>query len=153
MPASTAPTGSGRRAACSVPAECSRCGPTIRPTRRSSPCSPRCSPRWSRTWSRFPTTTPEASRPAPSTWPWGDLTGCRAGSVAGAELAAQAVPLGAGIVQPDDLHLLALLVVLERDGVEGGDRGRVVDLRLAEVDHHVVRIVGVVELVDEIVAR
>src|SRR4051794_17045865 len=47
------------------------------------------------------------------------------------------VPGPARLVEADDVDLLALLVVLELDRIERGDGGRIVDLRVAEVDDDV----------------
>src|SRR3954469_21242337 len=97
-------------------------------------------------------TTPTCMRP--SVWAAGPTPRLLIRSVcSGLEAAAELVVPGlAGCVQPDDLDVLAALRVLELDGVERGDRGGVEDLGLAEVDDDVLRVTGIVELVDEIVA-
>ncbi|MGB7980006.1 MAG: hypothetical protein WCF36_04350 [Candidatus Nanopelagicales bacterium] len=70
-----------------------------------------------------------------------------------AEVSGEAAESGeALVVESDDAYVLALVVVLGGDGVEGGDGGCVPDVGLGQVDDHVLGVADVVELVDEVVA-
>ena len=62
------------------------------------------------------------------------------------------MPLGAGVVEPDDLDGLALALVLGGDRVERGDGGGVPDVGVGQVDDDPVGVLGVLELGVEVVA-
>src|SRR5699024_8904964 len=75
-------------------------------------------------------------------------------SVPGAELAREPLQaLEARPVEADDAHLLVAGGVLRLHRIEGRDGRGVPDVGLGEVDDHRRGVAGVVELVDEIVAR
>src|SRR5699024_3086523 len=63
-----------------------------------------------------------------------------------------AVSLCARGVHPGDRGRLALIGVFGAYRIEGGHRGGVPDVRFAHVDHHILRVAGVVELVHQIIA-
>src|SRR5688500_16691061 len=64
-----------------------------------------------------------------------------------AELAGEAFAHeDAGLVQPDDLHCLAAVVVLLGDRIQDGDRGGVPEVGGVHVDDDVLRVQRIVEL-------
>ena len=74
------------------------------------------------------------------------------GSVAGAEFAAEAFAHeGAGVVEADDLHVFAVVVVFLGDGVQRGDGGGVPEVGGVHVDDDVFGVQGVFELGVEVV--
>lgn len=66
--------------------------------------------------------------------------------VSSAEVARESeVDVAAGLVQPGDHDLLVVALVFLHDRVERGYGGGVPDVRCGHVDHHMLRVIGVLE--------